>query len=75
MAGPGKYEMVCSNGQPQHTILAQNMLIGPGQAAVTFTSLKHHRCKAPVTRVLQAANKEVCLVRLLKEYAAIRLGT
>ncbi len=36
-------EMVCSNGQPQHTILAQNVCLGSDQVAVTFVSFKHHR--------------------------------
>ncbi len=68
-------EMVCSNGQPQHAILAQNVIVGPGQVAVTFICFKHHRGGAPVTRVQQAASKEVCPARLLTEYAAVRPGS
>ncbi len=52
-------EMVCSNGQPKHPILTQNVVIGPGQVAITSICFKHHRDGAPVTRVLQAASKEV----------------
>ncbi len=36
-------EMVCSNWQPQHAIFAHNVILGPGQVAVTFISFKHHR--------------------------------
>ncbi len=68
-------EMVCSNGQPQHAIFAQNVVVVPGQVAVTFISFKHYRCGAPVIRVLQAASKEVCSSRLLMEYAAVRQGS
>ncbi len=50
-------EIVCSNGQPQHAMLAQNVIVGPVQVAVTFISFKHHKGRAPVTRVLQAASK------------------
>ncbi len=35
-------EVVCSNGQPQHAILVQNVIIGTDQLEVTFISFKHH---------------------------------
>ncbi len=35
-------EVMCSNGQPQHVILAQNVVIGTGQLEVTFISFKLH---------------------------------
>ncbi len=68
-------EMVCSNGQPKHAILAQNVCLGSDQVAVTFVSFKHHKGGTPVSRMLWATSKEVCPARLLTEYAAIRQGT
>ncbi len=36
-------EIVCSNGQPQHAILAQNVCLGSDKVAVTFVFFKYHR--------------------------------
>ncbi len=67
-------EVVSSNGQPQHAILAQNVHCKDGRISVTFTSFTHHRGPMPETRVLQAANGEVYPARPVWAYSSLRPG-
>ncbi len=42
-------EMVSSNGQPQHTILAQNVAIRASEVTVALVSFKHNKGNTPNT--------------------------
>ncbi len=67
-------DMVSSNGQPQHAILAQNVAIRASQVSVAFLSFKHHKGNAPETRILRGVSPDVCPSAMLRDYAKHRTG-
>ena len=68
-------EMVTSNGQDQHAILAQHAQIKGDKVIISFVSFKHHKGNTPEVRVLHGLGQGVLPSTLLKEYAHIRPGT
>ncbi len=53
-------EMVSSNGQPKHAVLAQNMAIRARDVSIDFVFFKHHKGNAPETRIMQLTSPDVC---------------
>ncbi len=67
-------EIVSSNGQSQHAVLAQNMAFRAREVSITFVSFKHCKGNAPETRILRGASPVVCPSAILKDYAKHRPG-
>ncbi len=68
------WEMVSSNGQPQHAVLAQNVAFRAREVSIAFVSFKHHKGNVPEIRILCGASPDVCPSAMLRDYAKHRPG-
>ncbi len=60
-------EMVISNGQPQHAVLAKNLEFRAREVSIIFVSFKHHKGNAPETRIMGGGQAQMYALQQCSE--------